>query len=147
MIEIDTYFLNDEFINEGNELRALYEDIYLGNSFELKKVDDLFDKLILITDKEKGLLGNKSEADRIIKEITTIINKMFNIDMRLKINYFRTLKPVNVAYTYYMSDFFAVFKKNVKEIMISKKTGYQLIKIRKIKVFFENATFRYFKYS
>lgn len=141
------FFLEENSFSKMYNNIKLNEDIFLGNASELHKVDGLFQDLLdLVELEERGISKkNKSYADNILKEIKVIIDKMFNINMSLSIDY-KVKSPSSVAYTVFSKDIIKVFESKVKEILISKETGYNFIKLRKLNVAFENVALAYFKY-
>lgn len=135
---------NPEVMNEATQ--SLYEDIYIGkaNTTQLNKIDNYFEDLIDLISINDGLRRNKKEASMIMRKIKIIVDKMFNINIDLEIDYFPTIRYF--AYTIRGQEIVNIIESQVKEIIINKDTGYHLIEVKKFLVRFESIALMYLKY-
>lgn len=114
----------------------LNEDMYTVNRQKLKTVENLFDQALALIDKDNWRRSDRAGIQKIFDKISVIINKKFNVEMRLMIDV-KAFKVSSVAYTVYTEDVADIIKSQVEEIVIDEKYGYHFIEAKKIDVGFE----------
>lgn len=122
---------------------VLNEDMYLSNRKKLEKVEKLFDEALALVDVENWRRSDRAGIQKIFDKISVIINKKFNVEMRLAIDV-KAPKPNAVAYTIYTEDVANVIKSQVEEIIVDEKFGYSFIELKKIDVAFELVSIKEF---
>ena len=114
----------------------LNEDMYTSNRQKLKTVENLFDQALALIDKDNWRRSDRAGIQKIFDKISVIINKKFNVEMRLMLDV-KAAKTSSVAYTVYTEDVADIIKSQVEEIVIDEKYGYHFIEAKKIDVSFE----------
>lgn len=114
----------------------LNEDMYTANRQKLKTVENLFDQALLLINRDNWRRSDRAGIQKIFDKISVIINKKFNVEMRLMLDV-KAAKASSVAYTVYTGDVADVIKSQVEEIVIDAKYGYHFIEAKKIDVSFE----------
>lgn len=122
---------------------VLNEDMYLSNRKKLEKVERLFDEALALVDTENWRRSDRAGIQKIFDKISVIINKKFNVEMRLTLDV-KAAKPNAVAYTIYTEDVANVIKSQVEEIIVDEKYGYSFIELKKIDVAFELVSIKEF---
>lgn len=122
---------------------VLNEDMYLSNRKKLEKVEKLFDEALALVDVENWRRSDRAGIQKIFDKISVIINKKFNVEMRLAIDV-KAPKPNAVACTIYTEDVANVIKSQVEEIIVDEKFGYSFIELKKIDVAFELVSIKEF---
>lgn len=115
---------------------VLNEDMYLSNRKKLEKVERLFDEALALVDAKNWRRSDRAGIQKIFDKISVIINKKFNVEMRLVLDV-KAPKPSSIAYTVYTEDVLNILRSQVEEIVINEKTGYSFIEVKKIDVSFE----------
>lgn len=114
----------------------LNEDMYTANRQKLKTVENLFDQALALIDKDNWRRSDRAGIQKLFDKISVIINKKFNVEMRLMLDV-KAAKTSSVAYTVYTEDVADIIKSQVEEIVIDEKYGYHFIEAKKIDVSFE----------
>lgn len=114
----------------------LNEDMYTANRQKLKTVENLFDQALLLINRDNWRRSDRAGIQKIFDKISVIVNKKFNVEMRLMLDV-KAAKASSVAYTVYTEDVADVIKSQVEEIVIDAKYGYHFIEAKKIDVSFE----------
>lgn len=114
----------------------LNEDMYTANRQKLKTVENLFDQALALIDKDNWRRSDRAGIQKVFDKISVIINKKFNVEMRLMLDV-KAAKTSSVAYTVYTEDVADIIKSQVEEIVIDEKYGYHFIEAKKIDVSFE----------
>ena len=115
---------------------VLNEDMYLSNRKKLEKVEVLFDEALALVDAKNWRRSDRAGIQKIFDKISVIINKKFNVEMRLVLDV-KAPKPSSIAYTVYTEDVLNILRSQVEEIIVNEKTGYSFIEVKKIDVSFE----------
>lgn len=114
----------------------LNEDMYTANRQKLKTVEILFDQALSLINRDNWRRSDRAGIQKIFDKISVIVNKKFNVEMRLMLDV-KAAKASSVAYTVYTEDVADVIKSQVEEIVIDAKYGYHFIEAKKIDVSFE----------
>lgn len=117
----------------------LNEDMYTANRQKLKTVENLFDQALALIDKDNWRRSDRAGIQKLFDKVSVIINKKFNIEMRLMLDV-KAANVLSVAYTVYTEDVADIVKSQVEEIVIDEKYGYHFIETKKVDVNFELAS-------
>lgn len=135
-------------MNENENMRnisVLNENFYWEHKKDLSEVDNLFQK-ILDMSTELGIPFNqRKEALSIFKEIQKIVGSIFNIKLKLALDFERE-QPINLAYTIPTKESINEVYSDLETIVIKKEEGYSYIKLKEVYVFFESIAFGLFSH-